>query len=284
MGSEFRKRYIEQEHLLPDVYKQGTMYVRSTDYDRTIMSAQSLLMGLYPPGKGPYPTDSSLPALPHAFQPIPIYNAPAQYDDLIVQKVSAEERKKLMEQYVYSSTEWQNKEAELKDQYSRWSQLTGIPVNSLEDVEILSDTLYVHQVHKAPMPEGLSSADIEKIIKSGEWAFLQQEKPQPVGKAYSSKLMMNVATFLKKGSSPKSKLKYVLLSAHDTTITGVLSFLGTPVQKAPRYASDVNFSLYESGPDYYTVKITYNGSPLSIPGCGGTVCELQQFITLVHDL
>ena len=284
MGVEFRKKYIEQEHLLPDNYEQGTMYVRSTDYDRTIMSAQSLLMGLYPPGKGPYPSESSLPALPHAFQPIPIFNAPAQYDEIIAQQVSTAERKKLMEQYVHSTIEWQNKEAELKDQYPRWSQLTGISIKSLEDIQILSDTLYVHKMHKAPMPEGLSASDIDTIIKSGSWAFMQQEKPQSVGKAYGSKLMNNIATYLKKGSQSNSKLKYVLLSAHDTTITSALSFLGAPVEKAPPYASNVNFSLYDTGSNYYTVQITYNGKPVTIPGCAGTVCELQQFIKLVREI
>lgn len=91
MGLLFRKKYVEQEHLLPDHYEPGTMYVRSTDYDRTLMSAQSLLMGLYPPGTGPNSSDS-IPALPHAFQPIPIFSAPSKSDEVIVQHVPPAER------------------------------------------------------------------------------------------------------------------------------------------------------------------------------------------------
>lgn len=109
MGMELRKKYIEQAHLLPEHYEHGTMYVRSTDYERTLMSAESLLMGLYPLGTGPNTSESSLPALPHAFQPIPIFSAPSKYDELIIQQVSSAERKKLMEQYVYSTKEWQEK-------------------------------------------------------------------------------------------------------------------------------------------------------------------------------
>src|ERR1700730_861864 len=45
LGVQFRKRYIDQYHLLPPHYDGDTIYVRSSDYDRTLMSAESLLMG-----------------------------------------------------------------------------------------------------------------------------------------------------------------------------------------------------------------------------------------------
>ncbi|WP_412755918.1 histidine phosphatase family protein [Legionella bozemanae] len=283
MGMEFRKKYIEQAHLLAEHYEQGTMYVRSTDYERTLMSAESLLMGLYPPGTGPNTSELSLPALPHAFQPIPIFSAPSKYDEVIIQQVSSAERVKLMEQYVYSTKEWQEKNNALKDKYPLWSALTGVQIKNLVDLELLGDTLYIHQLHNAPMPVGLSSQDVETIISASNWAFMAQERPHPVATAYSTKLMTNIANYLNSGSQKKSKLKYVLLSAHDTTIASALSFLGAPLEIAPPYASDLNFSLYERDANYYLVKITYNGNPVSVPACGGATCELQQFIKLVKS-
>ncbi|KTD10647.1 major acid phosphatase Map (histidine-acid phosphatase) [Legionella gratiana] len=281
MGKEFRKRYIEQSHLLPEYYEYGTMYVRSTAYDRTLMSAESLLMGLYPLGTGPKVADSS-PALPHGFQPIPIFSAPAKYDDIIIQQISSEERSKLFEQYVYSTKEWQQKNNELKDKYPLWSHLTGIPIANLAELQLLGDSLYIHQIHHAPMPEGLTANDVETIINASNWAFMAQEKPKQVANAYSTKIMTHIAHYLYSGSQKKSKLKYVLLSAHDTTITSALSFMGAPLETAPPYASNLNFSLYESDSAGYTVKVTYNGNPVSIPACGGYVCELQQFMGLVN--
>lgn len=283
LGMEFRKKYVEQTHLLPDQYKYGTMYIRSTDYERTLMSAQSLLMGLYPPGTGPKTTETSAPALPNGFQPLPIFSAPSKYDDVILQRISSEEHEKLMEQYVYSTKEWQEKNETLKDKYPLWSQLTGVKINSLEDLLLLGDTLYVHQVHNIPMPQGLSSADIETIINASHWILVAQERPKQVANVYHRKMMTNIANFLATGSKQNSKLKYVLLSAHDTTVAGALSFLGAPLDNSPPYAANLNFSLYESGSDYYTVKVFYNDTPVSIPACGGTVCELQQFIKLVKS-
>ncbi|MBI2785588.1 MAG: histidine-type phosphatase [Legionella longbeachae] len=281
MGREFRKKYVEETHLLPEHYEHGTMYVRSTDYPRTLMSAQSLLMGFYPPGTGPN-TSESLPALPYAFQPIPVFSAPAQYDEIIIQQVNKNEYEKLMDQYVYSTPEWQQKNKELQDKYPLWSRLTGVSINSLDDLQHVGDALYIHQVHKAPMPDGLSATDIKTIIDASNWAFMAEEKPQQIAKAYSSKLMTNIAHYLNKGSQQTSKLKYVLLSAHDTTIASALSYLGAPLKQSPPYASNLNFSLYESGANYYTVRITYNGNLVRIPACGGDVCELQQFIALVN--
>jgi len=52
---------------------------------------------------------------------------------------------------------------------------------------------------------------------------------------------------------------------------------------APGYASNVNFALYETSTNSYTVKVTFNGNPVVIPACGGTSCELQQFIKLVKS-
>ena len=133
------------------------------------------------------------------------------------------------------------------------------------------------------MPVGLSAQDVETIINASNWAFMAQEKPQQVATAYSTKLMTNIANYLNSGSQKKTKLKYVLLSAHDTTIAGALSFMGAPLEIAPPYASNLNFSLYERDANYYLVKITYNGQPVSIPACGGDTCELQQFINLVNS-
>ncbi|KTD31025.1 major acid phosphatase Map (histidine-acid phosphatase) [Legionella moravica] len=283
LGVAFRKKYIEQTHLLPEHYEYGTLYVRSTDYERTLMSAQSLLLGLYPQGTGPKTTESSSPALPNGFQPIPIFSAPSKYDEIILQRLSREEHEKLMQQYVYSNKNWQQKNEALKNKYPLWSQLTGYTIKSLNDLQPLGDTLYIHQIHNAPMPAGLSAEDLETIISASNWAFMAQERPKEVAKAYSTKIMTNIAKFLETGSKQSSKLKYVLLSAHDTTVAGALSFLGAPLDNPPPYASNLNFSLYESGSNYYTVQVTYNNEPVTIPACGGTVCELQQFIQLINN-
>lgn len=278
MGKLFRKKYIEQLHLLPSHYQHGTMYVYSTNVERTLMSAQSLLMGLYPPGTGPRLDERDKTGLPWAYQPIPVHTAPADVDRIILHRPDDQEEAALLEKYVYSSAEWRQKEDILKNNFQHWSEVTGFKITRLQHLEALADTLKIHRIYHAPMPQGLSDDDITTIIKTGDWVFAAKERPNELGVAYSRQLMTNIASFLQKGSEQKQPLKYVLLSAHDSTIMRALSVMEAPLSTPPPYASDLNFSLYESGSQNYLVKITYNGSPVFIPACGGSVCALQKFI------
>ncbi len=53
LGKALRQEYVAQYHLLPEVYDANTLYARSSDLPRTLMSAQSILFGLYPLHSGP---------------------------------------------------------------------------------------------------------------------------------------------------------------------------------------------------------------------------------------
>src|SRR3989338_4890252 len=134
LGRQFRKRYIEQTHLLPPHYQHGTMYVRSTDYERTLMSAQSLLTGLYPMGTGPNLPGSSLPTLPNAIQPIPIHTIPKDLDDLLIAEHNVTEFNAAEEKYIYPSLAWKKKTSEVSSDFARWQAATGVKINTLDDV------------------------------------------------------------------------------------------------------------------------------------------------------
>ena len=76
LGTMLRKKYIEQYHLLPPQYAVGTLYVRSTDVRRTIASARSVLLGLYPLENRPYSSIIGKNTLSTIRQEIPIYIVP----------------------------------------------------------------------------------------------------------------------------------------------------------------------------------------------------------------
>ncbi|NXT68369.1 PPAP phosphatase, partial [Chaetops frenatus] len=64
LGQYMRKRY---SNFLNSTYNRQEFYIQSTDYDRTIMSAQSYLSGLFPP------TSSEIWNPELLWQPIPVH-------------------------------------------------------------------------------------------------------------------------------------------------------------------------------------------------------------------
>lgn len=71
LGITIRKRY---SGYLPDDYDDNDIYIKSSDKSRTLMSAYTFLVGLYPPT--PKQTwNSNIP-----WQPIPVHSLPRELD------------------------------------------------------------------------------------------------------------------------------------------------------------------------------------------------------------
>ncbi|KAI8463933.1 MAG: histidine phosphatase superfamily [Monoraphidium minutum] len=78
LGAELRRRYVSDLGLLPERYKEGSVFAHTTSYRRTIATLRGVLTGLYPGTTGPqrytvnatdeprsyfYPSNRSCPAL-----------------------------------------------------------------------------------------------------------------------------------------------------------------------------------------------------------------------------
>mgnify|MGYP000379002749 CR=1 FL=1 len=282
LGLRLNQRYKLDNQLLPVNYQVNTVYIRSTDVDRTLMSAQSVLMGLYPLGTGPSLPDSN-PALPSYFQPIPIHTIPAAQDTAFVIDTRSSDIAAVINKYVYSRADWQEKAAELEPQYLRWSQLTGVPIENMLDVISVADTLNTYVIHNIPLPAGLSKEEASTIIENGNWIFATLFKSEQVGDVAGKAALTEIMKYIQQAVQHKTKTKFVLLSTHDVTILAVMSALHIPLDTAPPYASDLNFSVYQSESEDYVVKITYNNKPVNVPGCMENRCSLTQLLTYVGN-
>lgn len=277
LGTKLRERYITQNHLLPESYNSETMMVRASDVDRTLMSAQCCLMGLYPPGTGPSAGDAK--ALPNGYQPIPIHTMPRKTDSLLIidynPKLNA-----VLDQYAYGTPEYKERSTSFETKIKHWNEVTGMSMVNLRGLSGLGDALYIYKLHNMAVPKELTDDEIKEIEETGEWAFGQSFKPHQVGDLTSTELLKSIADYFSDASKSKNKLKYVLYSAHDTTISGLLSKLRDPVDRRPPYASDLNFTLFKSGEDY-KVKMNLNGKPVAAPGFKDGEGSLKDFVALV---
>lgn len=283
LGLSKRKIYIEDYHLLPATYQASTMYVRSTDYDRTLMSAEAFLLGLYPQGSGPT-LNNGRPALPNRFQPIPVHTVALDSDSLFA-ILSDAKRTTLIERYVYTQKDWQAREAALATKFPEWSAATGIHITQLYQLMVVADALDIRRANGVPLPANLSKEDVDAIIANGHWAFLKIYQNPQIAHAAAHNLLMQLDQYLSDASQGKSSLKYVLWSGHDSTIMALLGNLSASLTTPVPYAADVNFMLFAEGDNHYTVKVTYNGVPVKIPACHhSNVCTLTEFVAIDHPV
>ncbi len=282
LGKKLRRRYVDHDKLLPKSYQPGTLYVRSTEVDRTLMSAECFLMGLYPPGTGPLLALPFQPALPHRAQPIPIHTVPTKQDFLVFPS----NFKKLVKENVCSGVEWKRKNQEVQPRLAAWSKATGLPLHSLNDLILLSDTLFIDELKHVPLPKGLSKEDAATIIKASNWEFVAIFKNPIIGKATGGALLRDIAQHLQEAAQQKIPLKYFLYSAHDGTILALMSALRVPLNVPPRYTSDVNISLFSRGKNdtqEYYVQVTMNGEVVQLPCHAGSSCSLKQFLAFAEE-
>jgi len=268
LGKELRHKYVDQYHLLPTSYDVKTINVRSTDSNRTLMSAESFLLGLYPLGTGPT-------TLPARYQPIPIHTVPINEDSLLAVKFS-KNIYSLAKLYFSTKRIWNEKTKPIQEKINRWSAATGLNLNDFRKFGMLSDNLYIRKIHHVPFPEGISASDADEIISLGNWATTTAFKFKAISYPTGHQVLTSIETYFENAAHQKDQLKYVLLSGHDSTIMSVMNTLGNPVDTIPPYASDLNFSLYENNQQYF-VKVTFNHTLVNLPGCEKGICSLTQF-------
>lgn len=281
LGKTLRQRYVNEYNLLPKHYDTNTMQVRSSGMTRTLMSAQSLLFGLYPPGTGP--TLHEHQALPAGLQPIPIYTVPRENDSLLLPNQDKEIYKQLLETYIFNSPEWLQKDLALKQNYLAWSKIFGVQINNLFDLMPVGDRLFIERLYNIPPADGLQEKDVDIIIEAGKWAFLNIASHQQLAVDAGSELAQTIKREIHLATEQNRPLKYLLFVAHDSTITAQLKILTQTIDNIPPYASDLNYALFDMGAANYEVRITYNQKPLFIKQCGGTACTLRDFVNLLDD-
>ncbi|HLB33652.1 MAG TPA: histidine-type phosphatase [Chthoniobacterales bacterium] len=283
LGERLRSLYVDRYHLLADQYEPSSIFARSSDFDRTLMSADAFLMGLEPPGVGPRMTNSDEPALPYAYQPLPIHTVPKEEEVLLIPDNAYYHFEDLLARYVYPTKECQEKLANLQPKFDAWSKATGIPITHFYQLHSLGDSLSIDQSHQLSLPKDLSSEDVKTIIEAGDWIFIEAFKNPTIGKITGGELLRTIAGHLQTAKEQATPLKYVLFSAHDSTLLAQMSALGAPLNEVPQYASHLNISLFDRGNANYYVQVSYNGEPIILPISGSNSCTLEDFMVLAEN-
>lgn len=136
LGQYLRRRYND---LLGEKYSFKKVYVQSSDYDRTLMSAQANLAGLFMPTPEEEWNDEIM------WQPIPVHTLPRNLDNFIAIERDCPKYKNLLAKYQQGSRELKRIFTEYADQISYWSEMSGKNLTGTYDIYWLYNTLDIER-------------------------------------------------------------------------------------------------------------------------------------------
>jgi lysosomal acid phosphatase len=277
LGQWLRSRY---DGFLSAHYSEKDFYIRSTDTDRTLMSAEANLAGLYPPK-----TDQVWdPAIP--WQPIPIHTTPELEDNVLEMKKDCPKFNLLLEQLLETDY-FVNISRQNRDLYAYVTKNTGEQVDDLQTLEYIYSTLSIEQFNNLTLPKWTQTVFPDKMKPWADLSFATLCYTQQMARLRAGPLFYQIAQhFTNATTNVTDTPKFLVFSGHDVTIANVLMTMGAFQYHSPPYASTILFELRRSSSDYYVNVFYRNSSQLqkiTLKGCDFD-CKLTDFVDILKPV
>ncbi|KFV18561.1 Lysosomal acid phosphatase, partial [Tauraco erythrolophus] len=257
------------------------IFVRSTDCDRTLMSAEANLAGLYPP-EGQQIFNPNI-----SWQPIPVHTVPESEERLLKFPLTPCPRYEQLQNETRHSADYINKTKENWQFLQMVANETGIRDVSLESIWSVYDTLFCEQAHKMDLPVWVTPDVMTQLkqLKDFGFEFLfgihnRVEKARLQGGVLLDHIRKNLTKAA--NLSAHQNLKLLAYSAHDTTLVALQMALDVYNKIQAPYASCHLFELYQEDDGNFSVEMFFRNEsgkepfPLTIPGCQHK-CPLQSW-------
>ncbi|KAM6223472.1 testicular acid phosphatase [Rhynchocyon petersi] len=282
LGRFLRNRY--KAFLSPN-YHREEVYIRSTDYDRTLESAQANLAGLFPEAAPGTPESS--------WMPIPVHTVPVTEDKLLRFPTRSCPRYHELLREATEAPEYQAALEGWTDFLTRLSNFTGLSLvgEPLRRAWKVLDTLICQQAHGLPLPPWASQDVLRTLTQISALDIgahvgppRAAEKAQLAGGILLDAILANFSRVQRLGLP----LKMVMYSAHDSTLLALQGALGLYDGHIPPYAACLGFEFQrhlgdpEEDGGNVTISLFYRNDSsslpltLSLPGCPDP-CPLGRF-------
>ncbi|XP_059059758.1 prostatic acid phosphatase-like [Achroia grisella] len=291
LGQWLRERYT---HLLSTEFEPTELYVRSTDVDRTLMSAEANLAGMYPPS-GNCVWDEHL-----RWQPIPVHTRPVKDDNVLAMEKPCTRYRIAYDEHI-KSKEYVDRLHEYQGLMQYLSAHTGEKVTDYNHINNIYNVLYIEDLYNFTLPNWTQSVYPDKLLEPAGYSFttntalpiLARLKVGPLLKLIVEQMVRTVE--YEKTGKRKMEARVSIFSAHDITVASVLNALHMFDGKCPSYTATVLLELLHektanNKTDSYFIRISYRNTieivepkVLYIPYCGEK-CPLDRFINLYTNL
>ncbi|GAA55151.1 testicular acid phosphatase homolog [Clonorchis sinensis] len=270
LGMWLRQKY---DFYLKQQYNASDFYMRSTDYDRTLMSAQAVAAGLYP--------QKSSPLEPYGIQwkPIPVHSVRKDQETLL--SLSTCHRLKKLRYGALTAEIVDN----FTDSYrSLFNLINSSPVKVKIDrfnLWELVDLFICMRANNVPFPAWCTDEIFQKMreVSNYFWLVMSRNSNEilqlEIGvflKTFIQRLMVitsGVSTVTINGRQLKSQ-HTVIYSAHDNHISYILGAFGVKANEEVPYSSAIVFELLGPEPpspiESYRLRLRYKQGHLDEVG------------------
>ncbi|KAI4477258.1 hypothetical protein M0804_012848 [Polistes exclamans] len=279
LGEFLRKRY---DNYFSTIYIPKTIEATSSDYDRTKISLQLVLAGLFP-AKGIQIWNPKL-----RWQPIPTkYNSRVN-DNLFL----ADECPRYLDEYnkVLESSEFKQESEQYKDLQIELTKYTGKDISTPWDIYYMYHTLMAEYSMGLPLPAWTKPLFPNGRLYNGTlYAYKIANYNKSLRKLYGGAMLKefinNIVGYV--NGTLEKETKLFLYSGHETNIASLLYSLNIFKPHVPAYSSSIFMELLYNEGIYYVRVLHYLGIPLQLevlqlPGCED-ICPLDKFFQLTID-
>ncbi|KAI9143896.1 histidine phosphatase superfamily [Paraphysoderma sedebokerense] len=305
VGSKLRELYVDKlKFLTPTLDEAESLYLRSTDWSRTLESLHHVLLGLYPPEthRITEPPHIHIKTVNHEDTLYPHINTCS-----VLKKEFADFRKRVY-QDTRQTVDWLKtelngvaKDVEVDEKKPRWS-ISPSPHG-------IYDTVTAAIAHGYYVPPEITpnSLIMAEYLATREWiwSFGQTltSKRLSIGRLIGE-LKLNIEGHVRTNANAT---KMAIFSGHDSTLGPLLLAMDVWDKRWPPFASMITFELFrqkstaqptaksqrQTQPGNYFVRMIYNSEPMYIPGCQSaeshhpgdkSLCTLDAFLKVAEEL
>lgn len=274
LGEFIRQTYTP--HLISSLYRKDQVYIRSTSFDRTIMSALCQSSGIFPPSVDER-FNSEL-----VWRPVPVHENANE----LLSVNNCPRYQKLLAEYPGTS-EYSEMSIRNADLLKLISRATNTDV-SLSNIGPYIDTTICDELHNLSLP--LWAKDNYKtLLGILDWSWKKFQDTREKVMLSGGRFMFEFWTRINdKMNGVTPTMKAYFYSAHDSTLVTITNSFNIWNQLHPPYATLLIAELIREETDWF-IQFSYRNNseslpfPLKIPTCGHK-CPVEKLRQLTADV
>ncbi|KAK5638667.1 hypothetical protein RI129_012962 [Pyrocoelia pectoralis] len=253
-------------------------YVRSTDYDRTLMSAECCLAGLFPPD--PNQTWN----IQVNWQPVAIHTTSLAMDPVLAMEEPCE-RYEALYHSLLNTKKFLHIHEENQELYDYITKNANFPVDSFQSLQLIHDTLHIEELYNLTLPDWTKHVYPDKMNEWAWFSFALATYTQQLARLKTGPLFNEIYNNIRKASQNLGPKMY-MYSGHDSTIAAILDTLKIFDIHHPPYGATILFEL-RSRQNASFVNIFYKNATvpakMTLNGCSFD-CPLEKFYKILNEI